>query len=259
MRTTAYGWISLLGLFGLLGLLGGCSSASEPRYEPAPEEIRISIAGLKSRCDGELAVPVTEDLVIRGQVVANDLYGEFDREIVIQDASGGIGIALDGERLHDRMPFGALVEVRCNGLVLSDYGGKIGLGYATDEYGNRSIPAEEADRYIRISTDVEQMPRAVRMGLDEVASRHIDTRVRFDGVRFTEPGSTWCDTDETGRTVTTEREITDRSGNRFIVRTLRSCDYAMESIPSGEGTLIGVIDYFGGKFSLRVTFHEIEF
>lgn len=253
MKTTAFGWISLL------GLLSGCSSASEPRYNPAPDESRISIAGLKSRSDGETSTPVTEDLTIRGQVVANDLYGEFNREIVIQDTSGGIGIALEGERLCVQYPFGTLVEVRCNGLVLSDYGGKIELGYRPDEFGSRAIPAEEINRYVRILSDPAPSPRAVRLNFNEVDSRNINTRVRFDGVRFSEPGSSWCDTDETGRTVTTEREITDLNGNRFIVRTLRYCDYAMEDLPSGEGSLIGIIDYFGGTFSLRVTFHEMDF
>lgn len=254
MKTTVFGWISLL------AASGGCNSASEPRYSPAPEESRISIAGLKSRCDGNLSTPVTGDLTIGGKVIANDLYGEFSREIVIQDASGGIAIAVEGEELSDRFPFGAFVEVRCNGLVLSDYGGKIGLGYPPDEYGSRVIPVEEADRYIRISTDVEEMPRAVRLRFGEVSSRHVDTRVRFDGVRFAEPGLTWCDSDpETGRITSSEREIIDRNGARFVARTLHSCDYALEPLPDGEGSLIGVIDYFGGKFSLRVTFHEAEF
>lgn len=253
MKTIAVGWISLL-----VGL-SGCNSASAPRYEPAPEETRISIAGLKSHCDGQSSVPITEDLSIRGQVVANDIYGEFDRQIVIQDASGGIAIALDGARLHDWLPFGILVEVRCNGLVLSDYGGKIELGYVTDEFGRRTIPADVIDRYIRVLDLAQETPRVVRLSFDQVDSRHINTRVQFDGVRFLDQGASWCDTDDSGLAVTTEREIVDENGQRFLVRTLRNCDYAMEELPAGEGSLTGVIDYFGGKFSLRVTFHEMDF
>ena len=238
----------------------GCNTASEPVYESTPTETRRSIAGLKSRCDGSIQTRITEDLAIRGQVVANDLFGEFLQEIVIQDESGGIGIALEGEQLHDRFPFGALVEIRCNGLMLFDYGGKVGIGSEADDWGNRAIPAEEIDRHVRISTEVEQMPRAVRLAFDEVGSRHIDTRVRFDRVQFAEPGKTWCDTDpENGRFVTTEREIIDPLGRSFVVRTLRSCIYAMEPLPNGNGSIIGVIDYFAGKYSVRVTFRELDF
>ena len=122
------------------------------------------------------------------------------------------------------------------------------------------LPQEEIARYFHLpGTDVE-MPRSVPLAFEEVGSRHIDTRVRFEGVRFVEAGKPWCDTDpETGRTVTTEREIMDANGARFLVRTLGNCDYAEEPLPSGSGTLGGVIDYFGGKFALRVTFREVVF
>ena len=254
MKATVFLWISLL------TATAGCNSASEPVYRSAPEESRISIAGLKSYCDGVVSAPVTEDLTVCGQVVANDLYGEFSQEIVIQDDSGGIGVALEGTGLSNRFPFGALVEIRCNGLVLTDYGGKVGIGSASGEYGSEAIPAEEIDRHVRISTDVGEMPRACRLAFDEVRSRYIDTRVRFDNVRFAEPGRTWCDTDPAeGRVVTTEREIVDSEGRRLAVRTLRTCDYALEPLPDGEGSLVGVLDYFGGEYMLRVTFREMDF
>ena len=48
-------------------------------------------------------------------------------------------------------------------------------------------------------------------------------------------------------------------GNRFFVRTLWSCYYGTEPLPEGDGALTGVIDYFGGKYTLRVTFREKEF
>lgn len=251
MRGIAY--ISLL-------LAVGCDLASTADFGDIPAESRLSIAGLKTLCDGRTSVTVTRDAIIRGQVVANDLYGEFDREIMIQDPSGGISVALEGENLAERFSFGTEVEVRCNGLVLRDYGGKIELGAAPDPYGNTTIPAEEIDRYVRMLGQSETPPRSRDLTFGEVTSEHIDTRVRFRNVRFIESGAHWCDTDpETGRVTTTEREIVDTKGNRFTVRTYRGCSYATETLPEGTGSLTGVIDYFGGKFSLRVTFHEMEF
>lgn len=94
----------------------------------------------------------------------------------------------------------------------------------------------------------------------EVSARHIDTRVRFDGVRFADAGKTWCDTDpETGRTVATERTIVDAGGNEFTVRSAATCAYAKEPLPSGTGSLYGIIDYFAGKYTLRVTNREVVF
>lgn len=241
-------------------LLAACNTATEPEFQETPQASQLSIAGLKALCDGRSALRISQDATIRGQVVANDLYGEFSREIILQDDSGGIAVAVEGDDLADRFPFGALVEVRCNGLVLTDYGGKVGLGTEPGEYGSGVIPQEEIERYFHFpGTDVE-MPRSVPLAFEEVGSQHIDTRVRFEGVRFVEAGKPWCDTDpETGRTVTTEREIMDANGTRFLVRSLESCDYAEEPLPAGSGTLGGVIDYFGGKYALRVTFREVVF
>lgn len=86
------------------------------------------------------------------------------------------------------------------------------------------------------------------------------TRVRFDDVRFADAGKTWCDTDpETGRAVATEREIVDTRGRTFTVRTAATCVYAKEPLPQGTGSLYGIIDYFAGKYTLRVTNREAEF
>ena len=83
--------------------------------------------------------------------------------------------------------------------------------------------------------------------------------VRFDNVRF-EESTTWCDTDpDTGRCVTTERTILDAQGNRFTVRTASTCEYAKEPVPSGTGSLIGIIDYFAGKYTLHVCNRGIVF
>lgn len=88
----------------------------------------------------------------------------------------------------------------------------------------------------------------------------IDTRVRFDDVRFADAGKNWCDTDpETGRAVATEREIVDTRGRTFTVRTAATCVYAKEPLPQGTGSLYGIIDYFAGKYTLRVTNREAEF
>lgn len=247
-------WISLLLLSA-----SGCDLATPVEYGPAPRETLVSIAGLKAMCDGQIR-EISRDVAIRGEVAANDLHGEFFHQIVLQDDSGGICVSIDGEELYRRFALGTCVEVRCNGLVLYDYGGKVELGTGPDEAGVGEIPEEEIDRYLRISSSEPQIPRATTLSFEEVGLQHIDTRVRFDRVRFADDGLNWCDMDpETGKYLSTDREIIDREGNRFRVRTLWCCDYADEPLPEGEGSLLGVIDYFGGEFSLRVAAMEAIF
>lgn len=242
-------------------LVAGCDKATKPGFTEESEVSRHTVAYLKSLCDGRSSVAVTQDITIRGFITGNDLYGEFDRTLVVEDASGGIQIAAGDSSLADDYPFGAIATVRCNGLVLCNYGGKIELGSAAGDYGAEAIPQEELSRYIRVSLPGEgEKHRAAPLTFEEVGARRIDTRVRFDNVRFADPGATWCDTDpETGRTVATERTILDAGGREFTVRSAATCAYAKEPVPSGTGSLYGIIDYFAGKYTLRVTNREAVF
>lgn len=120
--------------------------------------------------------------------------------------------------------------------------------------------ARRAGAVIRTEPPGGETPSAQLLTFDAVSARHIDTRVRFDDVRFADAGKTWCDTDpETGRAVATEREIVDTRGRTFTVRTAATCVYAKEPLPQGTGSLYGIIDYFAGKYTLRVTNREAEF
>ena len=242
-------------------LLAGCDKATEPGFAEESEVSKHTVAYLKSLCNGRSSAAVTQDITIRGFITGNDLYGEFDRTLVVEDASGGIQIAAGRSSLADDYPFGAIATVRCNGLTLCNYGGKIELGAEPGDYGAGTILREELSRHIRVTLPEEgESHRAAPLTFGEVGPRHIDTRVRFDGVRFAEPGKTWCDTDpETGRTVATERTILDAAGNEFTVRSAATCAYAKEPLPSGTGSLYGIIDYFAGKYTLRVTNREIVF
>ena len=189
MRTTAR--ISLLTLPVLLTLPAGCDRATQPEFTVRPPEPQNSVAYLKSLCDGKSSVAIAQDITIRGFVTANDLYGEFHRTIVVEDASGGISIAAEGSPLADLYPFGIVATVRCNGLTLCDYGGKIQLGTTPGDGGAGCIPREELARYIRTEPPGGETPSAQLLTFDAVSARHIDTRVRFDDVRFADAGKTW--------------------------------------------------------------------
>lgn len=241
----------------LLVLAAACDKASAPRYG---EEGRIrSIAYLKSLCAGAQSVVVREEFAIRGRVTGNDRFGEFYKTLILEDDSGGIGIAADCDRLADRYPFGCEVTVQCNGLTLNESGGKIQLGTTPTEQGAGRIPRDELPRYLRVGPTPGAPPRPARLAFSEIGPRHTDTYVRFDGVRFPEGGS-WCATDPvTHRSMTTEHPITDAGGRSFLIRAAGTCTYADEPVPSGTGSVCGIVDYFNGRFSLRITNYEIRF
>ncbi len=254
MKPIAY--ISLL-LAATLGCAAGCSR-SDGWNDPGKEEPETySIAWLKSQGRGESRL-LTEAIVVRGRVVANDRYGEWSRSLVIEDETGGITIFADAVRLADRYPFGATVVLYCNGLRLYDLGGKIVVGAEPSAYGF-GIAAEEVASHLHRGEDRPSAPEPRVVSLDAIRAESVDTYVQVRNVRFCERAG-WCDRDpETGRYVDTERTIVDEAGRTFLVRTSGGCLYAKESLPEGKGSICGVVDCFNGKYTLRVVNREIDF
>lgn len=217
-----------------------------------------SIAWLKAQSRGSVT-PIGSVLYCEGVVTANDAYGELYRRVVVEDATAALTIVIERNNLYRHYPIGSTLRIDCNGLSLCDYGGKIELGTGIGTEGYTSgLNDEEAVRHLALLAATTH-PAPLRLQFGEVTTDHIDRFVRFDGVRFVESG-TWCDRDPlTGEPTTTERTILDAAGNRFVVRTLGSAHYAEEPLPEGNGSLCGVIDYFGGRFTLRVVNRLILF
>ena len=61
----------------------------------------------------------------------------------------------------------------------------------------------------------------------------------------------WCDTIE-GEVVTTYRTLIDSAGNTMPIRTLSTCEYALEKMPKNEISVIGIIDYADNRYFLRI-------
>ncbi len=252
MKRIARLWISAAA--ALLG--GACDRSTSPVCEtPAGE--RISMAELKSLCRGQSTI-LTHDLVVTGSVTANDEQGELYKMLILQDDTGGIEIRLDSRRLYARYPVGMQVEVSCLGLALGDYGGKVILGAApAGGYVVDRIPESDFPRYLRPTGWQWRTPAPHRRFAD-LSLRLADTYLRLEGVAFAaeEQGEPLCRPDTTARA--TERHLIDAAGDTLALRIRPECLYATEPVPSGTGSVIGILDYFGGRCSLRPVNHGIE-
>lgn len=203
---------------------------------------------------------IVHDISVQGHIVANDTSGEFYKEIVVEDDTGGILLSIDDERLYRTCRLFDFVTIHCQGLALGSEGGTLQLGlFPTGDYCVDRIPAADIPRYISV-TPAAARRQPLTLEFDAVSPRHISRYVRFDRVRFAEEGTTWCDFDPgSGDPMTTDRTLLDAAGRQFVVRTDHRCHYARKPLPAGEGTLCGIIEYFNGRYRLRVTNHEILF
>lgn len=237
-------------------MMCSCNHATEPQFEEEHPETLHSIPYLKSLAHGE-STPLHNEIAIEGIVTSDDTYGEFSRELVLEDEHGGITLQLAGTQLYRRYPRGTQLRVRCNGLVLYAYGDRIALGAPYNNYGSTHLSEKQAEQHLQPLGTNALMPRRVRIGT--LTTHDINRYVRLDEVRFLEEGF-WCEFDAAGDTyLTTVRTIEDRDGARLQIRTLGSADYADEPLPTGRGSLCGIVDIFDGALVLRVVGCEFQF
>ncbi len=242
----------LLAALCSLILAVGCAGTIGDNSGSEPQSGEVSIAYLKSLCRGD-HYRIANDYSVRGVVVATDWLGELNNSFVLMDSSGGLEIAIDCPNIANQLPIYSEITIFCQGLMLARIGGKIELGAApTADFPLDNIDNEMFNRYIRITGVCNNFePKTKRF--NEIGAEDIGSLIRFDNVRIcdTEHGLSWCDV-VNDEPVTTYRTIIDREGNRFAVRTLSTCTYALDMMPTNEISVIGVIDYSNNQYFLRI-------
>ena len=232
-------------------LLISCGDSASHTGSTSPQSGEVSIAHLKSLCKGD-HYAITADYTIRGIIVATDWCGEMNKSAVIVDRSGGLEFAVDSRNINERLPIYSEVEIYCNGLMLARVGGKIEMGLpSTSDFALDNINDEVVDNHIRIiGQNSEISPETKRF--DDIDASDISSIVRFEDVRIAcEEGQRWCDTLD-GEVVTTYRTLVDSEGNTFALRTLSTCLYALDEMPTDEISVIGAIDYADDRYFLTI-------
>lgn len=250
--------VLLISLFCVVGLVA-CREPNPLEYEPEGHPERVSVAYLKSLYR-TAPVRIDDALMIEGQIVANDFNANLYKELVVADSTGGIVVRLDVESLHRRFWEGARVVVRCNGLWLGSSGGTIELGaQPTDSYAVDRIPADDVGLYISTDSTCQTavVPRTLTVA--QCAPEQVSTVVRFERLQFVEEELTrgWCDEaidSLTGETVLlhTTRHLVDPLGDTIDVFTSPYADFATTTLPSGSGSVRGLLGYFNRRYQLRI-------
>ena len=172
MRTTAR--ISLCALALLAAGIAGCRDDDRLSYEKDAQEGDVppigvqSISVLKSLYH-DRTIRITQEISIQGHIVANDTAGEFYKEIVVEDDTGGIVLSIDDERLYRTCRLFDFVTINCQGLALGSEGGTLLLGtFPTGDYCVDRIPAADVARYLAV-TPAATRRQPLTLGFEAVA------------------------------------------------------------------------------------------
>jgi len=215
-----------------------------------------SIADLKKLYDGsEDFVTIEDDLIIGAVVAANDRSGNFYRQIIISDDSGGIELKIHDNNLYERYPLGQKLYIKVKDLILGSYEGLIQLGGTVFDAGGLRLGGIESDKVIdhvfRIPGGEVPEPNLIILGgnLDD----YIHTIVKLEDVQFVTAnlGMPFANPNQT-----TNRDITDCDGNTIIVRTSSFADFSSYEVPEGNGTIKAILTKYRDDYQLIINEYE---
>ncbi len=213
-----------------------------------------SVASLHGIETFNRAVCITDNIIIEGQVVANDAFGEFSHRVIIQDASGGVEILCDDDKLYSLYPIGVRLRVSCNGLYISSYNGVVRLGGApTIDYSMGYLSPLEMNQHI-CAVGLESLAVPTTVAVGDISFYHISTLVALDEVMIESECETFCTRDSlSGESVNTVHRIVDGAGDSIALRINKNAIYADEPLPSGKGLIYVIVDYVDDAFSVTIS------
>ena len=250
-------------------IIASCADNNEappPVKEFVAGEI-ITIQQAKALYDDQLAiadytqrhpVKITSDWALYGVITASDKSdGNFYKEAYIQDATGGLRMVFEST---SGLYVGDSVIVNLKGLFIGDYGDFWQLG---------SVPYFEADGDIRVSgmnmdkyckkTSINNTTYPVTLTITQAkSSSYLGRLVKLENVQFADEvtGLTWAD----AVTLTTEnRTLEDCNNKSIIVRTSGYASAAGDQLPTGKGSITGIVTIFSGTYQFIVRdFDEVD-
>ncbi len=243
-----YSCINFLILFGLL-LFSGCVDLEfeEPPVDGTDlvETGNTTIAELKAMAREGQLVEISEDIRIQGVVIADDRSGNFFREFVMQDATGGLKVLINLTSLYNFYPVGRELVVKCQGAFLGNGEGVIQLGGYTYIENGVALLGDIIDYDQRIiKGKIIGAPEPVVRSISDLSAADISTLVRVQGVEFVDQdlGLTYADT-EGNRSA--NRFLTNCEGSEeVILRSSGFADFAGETVPAGNGSVTAVYSVF---------------
>ncbi len=194
---------------------------------------------------------ITEDVVIGGIVTADDASGNFYKELVMEDATGGIKISLEFTDFNNDYPIGRQIWVKCRGLVIDKYQDSYEIGGGIDEDGRlEGIQRGLADDFIIRGLRGEYIiPEVSSMG--NLSLGDVNRLVTLENVEFIDGETDVVFSDNVGLT-SVNRNLKDCNGNTILLRTSGYADFAGSTTPAGNGNITAVVGAFNDDLQLFI-------
>lgn len=208
-------------------------------------EANATIQDLKDAYTGDLT-QISEDLIVEATVTANDASGNLYRYIYVQDATGGIQVKIFQRDLYLRgYAVGQKITIKAKDLYVGAYGGEIQLGSIYNG-GIGSIEEEIIYKHLFIGEENAPLDPTV-LSIADLTTDDVGLLVQLDNVQFSEEGVIFADQSSN---YPTNRDLLDCNANGIVVRTSKYADFAETTLPTGNGSIYGILNIYNGTYQL---------
>ncbi len=245
-------FLSIAGIF--------CHCDTDPAVAPLPQyegEATLTIAELLAMheigsSDSYNHIPEEGDpVIITGIVTTSDEHGNCYKYLNIEDGTAGIQIKLNNTALYRRYAVGQRIYVVCNGLDIGDYRKLPQLGMWAND-GMQAIPSSKISNYVYLdSLPTSFEPEIVFTSIpsaDQIPNTYYNRLVRIEGATFVEGGTASYSLSSSS----TSRDINVAGGGTIVLRTSNYADFCDEVLPTGTGTIIGILTRYNNYVQLVI-------
>ncbi|PCH78312.1 MAG: hypothetical protein COB98_00695 [Flavobacteriaceae bacterium] len=213
-------------------------------YSCIPPSVNATIQEVKDKYQGAL-LQLEDSLVFEAIVTANDKSGNAYKYIYVQDDSGGIKIKINQKNLYLRgFSVGQKIVVNTKDLYIHALSGELQLGGLYEgNIGN--IESYDVFKHLYVLAENEVLlPKIVT--LSDITAKDIGSYLLLENLQFLEQELNFVDDTANGST----RTLIDCTANTIHVRTSKFANFSGAKLPTGNGNVQGVLNYYNGNFQL---------
>lgn len=220
-----------------------------------------------------------QDYIVKGRVISSDAAGNIYKSLVIQDATGALPMSINMTSMYNTYRVGQEVVVDVTGLYCGKYAGYEQLG-GYGEYNGTPQTSFMTQLDFTAHAELNLLPSPNMSVVDPASSSNgvydVDgiyclvadmgalpqtaagqrlwqgQLVEFRNVYFQGGGSETYATESDWASGTTSRTLCDSKGNTITVRNSGYATFCKDVMPSGTGTVRGILSYFNGAYQLLI-------
>lgn len=208
-----------------------------------------------------------EHIIIGGRIVANDISGNIYQNLVLQDETGAVNIAVYMKDLNVKYKVGEEMLLDVTGLYAGMYAGLFEIG--KDDYYNNTTPqiGKMDEEVFLAHAQLNGLPEpdavnVIDMTIPEIQAgkgnveflqKYQSQLIRLNGVSWKGGGE---DTYGVRGTSHNTRYLYNADGQSIAVDNSGMSDFNDQILPAGHGDVTAILSYYNGNWQLQLRSQE---